>query len=248
MNRAAFRSLAVTGLGLFALAAAPLDAQPAGPGNATAPATGGAAATTPTPATAPAATRPVAATRPTTAPPPPPVAATAPLPSPKAVALAFAASLDKGDADVVRGLVAGGADRARWVEAAVGLAQALKRLDEAATARFGEAGRAVSQGQLHLVQSLKALEQAKEKVEGDEATLALPGDARPLRLTRGGSGGRWQLVVPGDGDVAGQAALYGRLARAADATAREIATGGFADAGAAARAFAARATEARIGG
>lgn len=239
MTRLAFRSLAVTGLGLFALAGAPLDAQPAAPGNATAPAAGGAAtggSAATTPATGPATTRPVAATKPTTAP-----------PSPKAVALAFAASLDKGDADVARGLVAGGGDRARWVDAAVGLARALKRLDAAAQARFGEAGRGVSQGQLHLVQSLKAMEQAQEKVEGDAATLTLPGDARPLRLTRG-AGGRWQLVVPGDGDVAGQAALYNRLAHAADATAGELAGGSYADAGAAARAFAARVTEARLGG
>src|SRR4051812_15931430 len=159
MNRAVFRSFAATGLGLFALAAASLDAQPAAPQPATAPAGASGAATAP--ATGPTATRPVAATKPTTAPPPPPpVVATAPLPSPKAVALAFVASVDKGDADVARGLVAGNGDRARWVDATVGLAQALKRLDGAATARFGEAGRGVSQGQLHLVASLKALEQA----------------------------------------------------------------------------------------
>jgi len=173
--------------------------------------------------------------------------ATAPLPSPKAVAIAFAASVEKGDADVAQGLVVGGADRGRWVDAAVGLAQALKRLDASAQARFGEAGRGVSQGQLHLVRSLKALEQAQEKVEGDAATLTVPGEPRPLRLARDARG-RWQLVVPGDGDVAGQVALYGRLARAADATARELAGGNFADAGAAGRAFAARVTEARLGG
>jgi hypothetical protein len=239
MTRVAIRSLAAIGLALFTVAAAPLDAQPAAPRTATAP-----GATT-TPTTAPASTRP-AGTGPTTAPPPPPVVATAPLPSPKAVALAFAASLEKGDADVARGLVAGGADRTRWVDAAVALSAALKRLDAAASARFGDAGRAVSQGQLHLVQSLKALEQAQEKVDGDAATLTLPGVARPLRLAR--TSGRWQLLVPGDGDVAGQVTLYGRLTRAADATAGEIAGGSYADAAAAARAFAARVTEARLGG
>jgi hypothetical protein len=236
MNRVAYPSLAVAALGLFAVAAAPLDAQPAAPGGASAapvrPAT--------RPATAPAASRPTTQTA--------PVVATAPIPSPKAVALAFAASLEKGDADVARGLVVGGAgDRARWVDAAVALTGALKRLDAAASARFGEGGLAVSQGQLHLVQSLKALEQAQEKVEGDAATLTLPGaGARPLRLTRA-PGGRWHLVLPGDGDVAGQVALYGQLARAAEATAAEIAAGDFADAAGAARAFAARVTEARLG-
>jgi hypothetical protein len=154
--------------------------------------------------------------------------------------------LDKGDLDVARALVAGDGDRARWVDAAVALSGALKRLDAAAVARFGEAGRAVSQGQLHLVQSLKALEGAQEKVEGDAATLTVPGAGRPLRLVR--TAGRWQLVVPGDGDVAGRVALYGRLSRAADVTAGEIAGGSYADAAAAARAFAARVTEARLGG
>jgi hypothetical protein len=230
MNRALIRSLVLAGCSFAVSAGAgSSDAQPAGPKPTTAPGT-----------TAPSATVPAQP-----APPPPPVAA-APLPSPKAVALAFVLSLDKGDATVAKALLPPGGGRGRWVDAAIGLSAALKRLDAAAVARFGEAGRAVSRDQLNLAISAKAVEQAVEKIEGDSATLTLPGSPRPLRLKK--VGGLWQLEVgPTEEEAAEQVALCERLAGAADATAGEVAAGRYADPAAAARAFAARVTEARLG-
>jgi hypothetical protein len=227
MRRVALGSLLRTGLGIAVLhtPAMPLIAQ-AGPAPA---------------ATAPATTRPAATTAPATGTVPP----AAPLPSPKAVALAFVTSLEKGDATVARALVPG-EEQIPWVDASLALAAALRRLDEAAVARFGEAGRAVSQGRLHLADSLKALEQAQEKVEGDTATLTIPGTAKPVRLVR--VAGTWRVAGPATAvEAREQVALYERLARAADLTAGEMADGGYPDAGEAARVFAARVTEARLG-
>jgi hypothetical protein len=220
MNRVAYRSVLLAGLCVAAACPARLGAQ----------------APAPKAATAPGATTQAASTR-----------TTAPTPSPKAVALAFVLSIDKGDATVAKALVPPGEGRARWVDAAVGLSAAVKRLDAAAVARFGEAGRVVSQGQLHLADSVKAVEQAAEKVEGEAATLTLGGSGRSVRLRK--ADGRWQMLVgpADDAEAAGQVALSERLARAADVTAGEIAAGGYADAGAAARGFAARVTEARLG-
>src|SRR5438105_10673382 len=120
--------------------------------------------------------------------------AVAPLPSPKAVATAFAGLIEKGDASAAKALVPQDSMHAQWVDATVALASALKRLDAAAVAQFGEgAGKGISQNQLHLTASLKALEQAQEKVDGDTATLTVPDWPRPLLLKK--VDGKWQLQV-----------------------------------------------------
>ncbi len=241
---------------LFARAAAAQDPKPpAAPPPAPAATTQQAATPTSPPASPqanPPATRPstttapaVAATAP--APPAPPVVPAAPPPGPKAVALAFAASLEKGDAAVAKGLVPPTEAHGNWVDAAAALAAALKRLDAAALAKYGDpAGRAVSANQLHLLDNLKALEQTQEKIDGDTATLTLPGQPRPL-LHLKQVGARWLLQLPHDPEaIAPQSALLARLAEAADRTAREVATGGHPTAAQATRAFATRALEARL--
>lgn len=236
MKRPALGSLLRTAAGVAVLhvPTTPLIAQAA-----PAPAAPAPVATAPTTTTRPAATAPAQAAT-TTAPAP-----IGPLPSPKAVALAFVTSLEKGDATVARALVPG-EEQVPWADASLELAAAMKRLDEAAVARFGDAGRTVSQGQLHLADSLKAIAQAQEKIEGEAATLTLPGNARPVRLVR--VAGTWRVAGPASAaEAREQVALYERLARAADLTAAEIADGGYADAAAAARGFAQRVTEARLG-
>src|SRR6266700_2770701 len=114
------------------------------------------------------------------------------LPPPKAVALAFAGLIEKGDASAAKALVPQDPLHAQWVEATVALSSALKRLDAAAVAKFGEAaGKGISYNQLHLTASLKSLEQAQEKVDGDAAILTVPDWPRPLLLKS--VDGRWQL-------------------------------------------------------
>ena len=177
---------------------------------------------------------------------PPATAPVAPPPSPKAIALAFVAALDKGDAPAAKALLPADETHAKWVDAGIALSAALKKLDAAAATRFKEAGKIVSQNQLHFADSLKSLEQAQEKIEGDAATLTVPGQAQPLRLTR--VAGKWQLLVGPTGPTAPkQLALYPRLTRAANLTAEEIAAGAHGTPEAAAKIFAARLLEARMG-
>ena len=186
---------------------------------------------------------PPAATRPATAP------TTAPAPAPKALALALATALTKPDATAARSLFApGDKDAAKWVDATVQLVTSLKRLDTASATRFGEAGKAVSQQQLHLLEAPKSLAQAQEKIDGDSATLTLPGESRPLmRLKR--HDGVWRPVVAslvaGD-DLSATLALDRRLTHATDRTTDEIATGMYPTPEAAARIFTARILEARL--
>ena len=169
--------------------------------------------------------------------------AAAPLPSPKAVALAFAGLVERGDASAAKGLVPQDSMHAQWVDATVALASALKRLDAAAVAKFGDgAGKAVSQNQLHLTASLKSLEQAQEKVEGDTATLTVPESPRPLILRR--VEGRWQLQVGATSQR--EIELLHDLAQAADRTAGEIAAKEHASMDGARAVFAARVLDARL--
>jgi hypothetical protein len=197
------------------------------------------AAATPAPATA---SKPTAA-HPATAP------TTAPAPAPKAVALALAAALAKPDPAAAKALFApADKDAARWVDATVSLITSLKRLDKAAATRFGEAGKVISQQQLHFLDAPARLAQAQEKIEGDTATLTLPGAPHPLmRLKR--QGGAWQPVVQSlvDGqDLTATLALDRRLVHATDRTTDEIATGVYPTPDAAARIFTARVLEARM--
>jgi hypothetical protein len=179
---------------------------------------------------------------PTTAPVPVPVP---PPPAPKAVAIAFVAALDKGDAATAKSLLPADETHAAWVDASIALSTGLKKLDAAAAAKFNEAGKVVSQNQLHLTDSFKSLDQAQEKIEGDTATLTIPGQTQPLRLNR--VGGKWLLLVGPTGPTAQrQLSLYPRLTRAATLTGEEIAAGAYATPEAAARVFAARLLEARL--
>ncbi|MDB5322713.1 MAG: hypothetical protein JWN40_4344 [Phycisphaerales bacterium] len=200
--------------------------------------------------------QPATAQAPKPAPATPPAATTAPAvaaPSPKAVALAFAAALDKGDVAAAKSLIApdddiddSGGVRAKWVDATVALSAALRKLDAAALARFGEPGKSISQDQLHMGASLKSIEQTQEKIDGDAATLTLPNQPRPLLQLRKVDG-QWRLLAgPKPDNAADQLALYARLLQAVNRTTDEVAAGGHPSAESAARIFATRMLEARL--
>lgn len=164
--------------------------------------------------------------------------ATAPAaPTPKAVAAAFAATVDKGDADAALKLTA--PDQQALTRATVTLAGRLKKLESAAVAKFGESARRIAQGRLHLEPAFKALEGATEKIEGESATVSANGNGSlRLRKVEGQWRVTWGLSAE---DLARQVALYERLGEAAEQTAGEIAADSYETLEAAAKAFASRA-------
>jgi hypothetical protein len=181
---------------------------------------------------------------------PPATAPAAPPPSPKAVALAFTAAIEKGDAPAAKALLPsddGDDGRARWVDATVALTAGLKKLDAAALARFGDGGRGVSQNQLHLGDAAKSIEQAQEKIDGDTATLILPGQSKPL-VSLKKVDGKWRLLAgpASAAEIPEQLALCQRLLQAAARTADEVTAGAHPTADFAAKVFAARVLEARL--
>ncbi|HYE20184.1 MAG TPA: hypothetical protein VEA69_17180 [Tepidisphaeraceae bacterium] len=191
------------------------------------------------------------------APAPVPVAppAPAPPPGPKQVAVALAGAIDRGDAAAARGLVVAHGISPQVADATVALAGAVRRLETTAGAKFtgnGAAGAVVTRA-LRLTDGLRAVEQAQEQVDGDSATLTLPGAGAPVLRARR-TDGAWRIdltpAAPDDAAVAREARrlfkLYDLLAKAADQTAAEVNAGAHATSDEAAAAFAGRVLRARL--
>ena len=204
------------------------------------------------PPTTTATTRPATTSPATTSLKPPtttPATATAPVPppAPKAVALSFAGAIDRADQAAAKSLVVPGDTHVRWTESTIKLAASLKKLDAAAIAKFGEPGRRVSQNALGMPDSFAALQQAQEKIEGDRATLALPGAPTPVLSLRRSANGAWLIDAPiPEADLPRQHRLYAALIEAAERTTTEIAAGAYPNPDHAAAAFARRVLRARI--
>ena len=219
----------------------------------TKPATRTVATTRAAPATttATAGTRPtsrpttVAATVPTTA--PTTAAVAPPPPPPKAVVIAFAAAINRGDAAAAKTLALPDEAHGQWIDSTVALAAGLKKLDAAAVARFGDAGRKVSQNGLGMTTALGALEQGQEKIEGDRAVVNGAGMNGGTLGLRRGEHGKWLIELPvTDAQRARTRKLYDLLIEAAGQTAAEVSAGRHPSADAAKAAFEQRVLRARI--
>ena len=181
--------------------------------------------------------------------------APAPAPGPKQVAQALAGAIDRGDAAAARGLVVAHGISPQLADATVALAGAVRRLETTAGAKFagnGAAGATVTRA-LRLTEGLRAVEQAQEQVDGDSATLTLPGATVPVLRARRADGA-WRVdltpVAPDDAAAVREAKrlfkLYDLLIKAADQTAAEVNAGAHATPEDAAAAFAGRVLRARV--
>jgi len=163
------------------------------------------------------------------------------------VVLAFAAAINRGDAAAAKTLALPDQAHAQWVDSTLALAASLKKLETAAVARFGDAGRKVSQNGLGMSSALGALEQGQEKIEGDRAVVNGAGmNGGTLRLRRGEQG-KWLIELPAtDAQRARTRKLYDLLIEAAEQTAVEVSAGRHPTAEAAKAAFEQRVLRARI--
>jgi hypothetical protein len=159
------------------------------------------------------------------------VAATAENASPKDAAKALFHAISLGDRAGVRAaLYAGDEAQEAYADAMADMIIAGNTLGEAAKRQFGVKGSGFGAGTLDPA-GIEKIEQATVKVEGDAATLTVPGQPRPMSFRRDREG-RWGLVildltsttqpVP---DVAKQTKLVRMLADAMQTSAREIAAG-----------------------
>jgi hypothetical protein len=113
---------------------------------------------------------------------------------PKAALKQFYEAMEAGDAKAVRAVFHTTTDDERTLaDAFAAQLTAARALGEAAKAKFAATGDALSRG-LPLRDEIAKLDPAAVTIEGDNATVKLPGQAKPLRLVKGGEG-RWRISI-----------------------------------------------------
>lgn len=159
--------------------------------------------------------------------------------TPKGAAESLAAAMEKGDVEGVKRASAGGDPKA--VEGMTKVVAAMKELNDAAVAKFGDQGKGIASngpgGDLDMARKVR---EAEVKIEGDTVTLTVKGDDDPLKLKK--VDGEWKVDLS---EMAGPAAAMGAamfdgMASAAKQTAADIKAGKYKTAEEAEAAFTAQ--------
>jgi len=112
---------------------------------------------------------------------------------PKAAMKSFYQALEAGDVPALRASFATTSDAERQLaDAFVDEVTAAKALGEAAKAKFSATGDALTRG-IPAHDQIAALDKADVAIDGDAATLKLPGQVKPIRLVK--SDGRWRIAI-----------------------------------------------------
>ncbi len=164
--------------------------------------------------------------------------------SPKATAQAFAKALAAGDAATAKSLTTGNPDDGEILDALTGMIGAMKRLNQAAIAKFGpEAARLLvprDPGE----EMTKHFDEAQETIEGETATLTTKNEKTPLALKR--TAGQWKVDIssmPDRSELVQALPLFRAMAGAADVVSAEIGEGKYKSADKAQKAFGVRMNE-----
>lgn len=146
------------------------------------------------------------------------------LTSPKSAARTFGQGMSEGDIDAVKAAAIADEQQQLALEALVSVVSNFKKVETAAVAKFGEAGKSVaSQQQMSIGEELEKIESAIETIEGETATLASEGSDDPLHLRKVGDD--WKVdfaAMPGTDQVAQAIPMINAMAGAADELATEI--------------------------
>jgi hypothetical protein len=144
---------------------------------------------------------------------------------PKAALKQFYEAMEAGDPAAVRAsFYTAGDDEKALADAFADQLTAARALGEAAKTKFAASGDALSKG-LPLRDEIARLDSADVTVDGDNATIKLAGQARPLRLSK--AEGRWQILIADyagatPANVAAQTAVLKDMAAALNAVAADI--------------------------
>jgi len=152
-------------------------------------------------------------------------AAAADDPGPKTVLKSFYQAMEAGDAPAVRALFHTTTDAEKELaDADAAQLAAARSLGEAAKNKFAATGDALSKG-MPLHDEIAKLDSAEVTIEGNTATLKLPGQPRPLRLIK--SENRWKISIADyagatPANIADQTAVLKDLAAVYTQTAADI--------------------------
>lgn len=145
------------------------------------------------------------------------------LSSPKSAAEAFVESLAEGDVANAQAAVIATPQQMQSVELLATMAGSMKKLTDAAVAKFGEEGAAISGQNVRLTQNLQQIEQAQVDINGDTATLSSQNGRKPVTLKN--QGGQWKVdmsSMPGTEQLTQSAPAIRAMAKAASDTADDI--------------------------
>lgn len=146
------------------------------------------------------------------------------LSTPKDAARTFGQGMSEGDIDAVKASAIANEEQQKALEALVAVVSNFKKVEEAAVAKFGEAGKTIAnQQQMSIAEELKKIDESTEKIEGDAATLTPADSQDPLHLRN--VDGQWKVdfaAMPGTEQVAEAVPMINAMANAADELAVEI--------------------------
>ena len=158
------------------------------------------------------------------------VSAAVDLSAPKSTAKSFYEAMGNADSSAMRDcLLIEGADQQKLADAFLDVILAGKKLADAAHDKFGASGEKLAAGAI-THEDAAAIDQAKEIDQGDDVTLAINPDRKPLKFRK--TPGGWKLVLL---DYAGaknenlpeQIKLLASLSAAMNDTADDITAGRF---------------------
>jgi hypothetical protein len=153
--------------------------------------------------------------------------------SPKGAMKSFYEAMEAGDAGAVRALFYTASDTEKALaDAYAAQLTAAKMLGDAAKNKYGATGDALSKG-MPVRDEIAKLDAAEVTIDGDNATLKLPGQPRPLRLVK--FDGRWRLSIADFAgatpeNIAGQTAVIKEMAGVFTTVAADITADKFAGA------------------
>ena len=173
------------------------------------------------------------------------------LSTPKGAAKSFAKALENGDAESAKAASTGGDPKA--IESMAKTFGAMKKLQDAAVAKFGEEGKSVAGGPGggkggNMAEMSKKVDEATEQITGDTATLTTKDGGEPLKLKK--VSGDWKVdVTQMGGDMAKEGQpMMDAMAKAAGETADEINAGKYKTAKEAQTALGGKMMAAMLGG
>jgi hypothetical protein len=143
--------------------------------------------------------------------------------SPKAAARSFVQALAAGDSAGARAAVIANPQQLQSVDLLAMMAGSMKKLTDAAVAKFGDAGEAIAGQHARLEENLKQIEEAQVQINGDAATLASADQKQPVTLKK--QDGQWKVdmgSMPGTEQLTQAAGAIRAMAKAATDTAGEI--------------------------
>lgn len=159
------------------------------------------------------------------------------LSTPKAAALVFAKAMEAGDAAGAKAASICNADGAKFLEVMTDIIKNGRKLEEAAVAKFGDAGKNL--GNMESMDMAKNLENSEVKEEGDSATITIKDSPeKPVKLKK--VDGAWKvdmITLISEADLARAMPMFTAMNNVYAGTAGEISAGKYPTADAAKQAM-----------